>query len=417
MARMRIDAGRLAGRFERLGRIGRLPDGGYARFAYTAEEREARETVEGWMKEAGLETRLDPALNLYGRLPGRADGPVVLTGSHLDSVPHGGNFDGPAGVLCALEALQTLRDNGFVPEQPIEIVAFQGEEGSRFPIGLLGSAIISGAFDSDPAKVKGRDGLTLADALREAGGNPDRLGDARIAAGSVSHFVELHIEQSGILESKGLSCGCVTRIAAMKQFKGSVEGRADHAGAAPMELRRDALLAVSEFHLMLDQIVFQAHPTTRGTIGMIRGYPGATNIVAARAEFTLDVRDQDDARLEELVGRIQEALAEACRRRKAEGRLELQHASASVLCDARIKEAIAAAGEAAKIPVMAFPSGAVHDASNLSRVCPIGMIFVRSRDGISHSPDEYSSPEDLADGAQLLMETLVSLATRPGSRS
>lgn len=395
-----------------LGRIGRLADGGYARLAFTPEEKAATATVESWLKDAGLATRRDAAGNLFGRLPGHVEGPAILTGSHLDSVPHGGNFDGPAGVLCALEALQKLRENGVVPAQPIELVAFQGEEGSRFPAGLLGSSIVAGTFRESPEALRDRSGVSFADALREAGLDPARLAEARAEPGRYAAYVELHIEQARVLESKGLACGVVTAIAGMRQFHGTIHGRADHAGACPMELRRDALAAAAELALEVERAARESHPDTRATVGFVRPHPGAANVVAARVEFTLDVRDQEERRRDACVARIRGALEAIGARRGTTADLVEVHAASPVRCDPGIVAAIEAAAAEARIPVARLPSGAVHDASNMAQVCPVGMIFVRSRDGVSHSPTEYSSPEDLSAGAQILMGTLLRIADR-----
>lgn len=409
---LKINAKRLEERFEMLGKIGRLPDGGYARFAFTAEEKAATATVESWMRDAGLATRRDAAGNLFARLAGRGEGPPVLTGSHLDSVPHGGNYDGPAGVLCALEALQTLRENSVAPARPIEAVSFQGEEGSRFPAGLLGSSIVAGTFRGSPQALRDRAGITFAEALREAGLDPARLAEARAEPGRYAAFVELHIEQARVLESMGLACGAVTSIAGLRQFHGTIRGRADHAGACPMELRRDALAAAAELVLEVERAARESHPDTRATVGLVRPHPGAANVVAARAEFTLDVRDQEERRRDACVARIRSSLEAIAARRGVTAELVEVHAAPPVPCDPGIVAAVEAAAAEARIPIARLPSGAVHDASNLARICPVGMIFVRSRDGVSHSPAEYSSPEDLAAGAQLLLGTLFRLADR-----
>jgi allantoate deiminase len=364
------------------------------------------------MRDAGLATRRDAAGNLFGRLAARAEGPTLLTGSHLDSVPHGGNYDGPAGVLCAIEALQTLRENGVVPARPIEAVSFQGEEGSRFPAGLLGSSIVAGAFRESPQELRDRDGVTLADALRGAGLDPARLADARAEPGRYAAYVELHIEQARLLESKGLACGVVTAIAGMLQFHGSIHGRADHAGACPMDLRRDSLAAAAELVLEVERAARESHPDTRATVGLVHPHPGAANVVAGRTDFTLDIRDQDEGRRDACAARVRAALEGIAARRGLTAELAETHAAPPVPCATEIVAAIEAAAAEAGIAVTRLPSGAVHDASNLARLCPVGMIFVRSRDGVSHSPAEYSSPEDLAAGAQLLMGALRNLAGR-----
>lgn len=398
-------------RLHHLSQFGALPGGGITRFALGPEEAAATSAVAGWMAEAGLEVRRDAVGNLFGRLEGRRAGPPVLAGSHLDSVPSGGNYDGPAGVLTALEAVQSLREAGRVPELSIEVVSFIGEEGSRFPYGLMGSAFFAGRFPyGQMPAMKDRNGVTLTDALTEYGANPEEARRAAVAPGTYSAYVEVHIEQSGLLESERLPVGIVSGIAGMRQLKGIIRGRAEHAGACPMELRRDPMPAVAEVILEVERAARESGPTTRATVGFVQAQPGAANVIPAQVELSFDIRDLDADRRDACVERVKRFFADVCARRGLEGEILLQHTSVPIRCDDRIVAAMSEACGDLGLQPFQLPSGAVHDGANVAAICPVGMIFLRSRDGLSHNPQEFTSAEDLADGARLLAGTLWRLA-------
>jgi allantoate deiminase len=406
---MKVNVERVNERLAYLSQFGATPDGGITRYALSDAEKAATETVAGWMADAGLEVRRDSVGNLFGRLPGRDDGPSILTGSHLDSVPNGGNYDGPAGVLIALEVVQSMREQGLVPVRAIEVVSFIGEEGSRFPLGLMGSAFL--VEDVDLAEVIDRNGISLVDGLRTYGANPDGAPTARVKPGHYAGYIEVHIEQSGLLESKGLSVGIVSGIAGMRQLKGTIHGRAEHAGACPMDLRRDPLPAAAEVILAVEQAAKESGPTTRATVGFIQARPGAANVIPASVELTFDIRDLDAAKRDACVERVQSRFSAICAGRNLTGSMALQHTSTPVQCDAGVIAAMEAAMNRLGLPIFHLPSGAVHDGANMANVCPVGMIFLRSRDGLSHCPQEYTNPEDIGTGALVLAETLWRLAT------
>lgn len=408
---MQINAARLAERLAVLQQFGGTATGGLTRYALSPEEQAATATVAGWMQEAGLAVRRDAVGNLFGRLPGRRSGPAVLTGSHLDSVPNGGHYDGPAGVLGALEAVTSLQEQGLVPELPIEVVSFIGEEGSRFPWGLLGSSFMAGTFPYDRLDtLTDRQGVTLAQALDRYGARPAEARSAAVGPGTYSAYVEMHIEQSGLLESKGLPMGIVSGIAGMQQLRGVIQGRAEHAGACPMTLRLDPLPAAAEIILEAERAALESDPATRATVGFIQVQPGAANVIPAQVEMTFDVRDLNEQRRDACVERISRSFAEACRRRRLEGELQVQHISSPIQCDPAVIAAMRAAAQGLDLEPFELPSGAVHDGANLARICPVGMIFLRSRDGLSHTPLEHTSPADLAAGTALLAGTLWRLA-------
>lgn len=409
---MQINAARINQRLTYLSQFGATPEGGVKRPALSQEEQAATAAVARWMEEAGLQVRQDAAGNLFGRLLGRRQGPPVLSGSHLDSVPSGGNYDGPAGVLGALEAVESMREQGLVPELPVEVVSFIGEEGSRFPHGLLGSSFVAGTFAyAQAASLKDRDGIALPDALRNYSANPDALRTAAVAPGAYAAYVEMHIEQSGVLEARDLPVGIVSGIAGMHQWKGIIRGRAEHAGACPMDLRRDPLPAAAAIVLEAERAARESGPTTRATVGFIKATPGAANVIPASVELTFDVRDLDAARRDACNARIEAYFRAVCAERglSAETGLE-QHSAPPTVCDPAVIGASDAAALALGLQPFVLPSGAVHDTANMAAICPVGMIFLRSRDGLSHCPQEYTSPEDVAVGTQLLADTLWRLA-------
>lgn len=400
-----INAARLGARLDALRAHGAQPGGGVTRYAYSPAEQAATAAVAGWMREAGLEVRHDAVGNLFGRLPGRRPGPAVLTGSHLDSVPNGGHFDGPAGVLAALEAVQALREAGLEPELPVEVVSFIGEEGSRFPWGLLGSSFVAGTFPMErfDAMVD-RDGVPLRQAMAAYGADPGAAaaGAAAAAPGAYAAYLELHIEQAGALEAAGLPAGIVTGIAGMRQLRGRIVGRAEHAGACPMHLRRDALVAAAHLVGFAERVALESDPATRATVGMIAARPGAVNVIPGEAELSFDVRDLDAGRRDAAVARIRAEFEGICAARGLRGELVEEHVSPPVPCAPELIQILSEAAAAGGVPVMTLPSGAVHDGANMARLCPVAMIFVRSRDGISHSPAEFSTLEDIAAATRIL---------------
>jgi allantoate deiminase len=408
---LQINTERLNQRLAFLAQFGRTEDDGITRYALSSVEQAATNAVAAWMAEAGLQVRRDAVGNLFGRLGGKRLGPVILAGSHLDSVPNGGNYDGPAGVLTALEAVESMKEQGLVPELPIEVVSFIGEEGSRFPHGLLGSSFVAGTFERKGlSELVDRQGVSLAEALREYGADPDAVHSAAAQPGQFAAYVEVHIEQSGLLEAKALPVGIVSGVAGLRQLRCVVRGRAEHAGACPMALRLDPMPAAAEVILEVERAARESGPSTRATVGFIQARPGAANVIPAQVELSFDIRDLDGARRDACVDRVKRYVEEVCRRRGLTAAVTEQHASVPIRCDERIIAAMTQAIEGEGLVPFQLPSGAVHDAANIARLCPVGMLFLRSRDGLSHTPLEYTSPEDIAVGGRVLADTLWRLA-------
>jgi hydantoinase/carbamoylase family amidase len=386
--------------------------GGITREVYTPTYRAALERVEAWMREAGLEVRLDAIGNLFGRWEGSdPDAALVLTGSHVDTTLNAGRYDGVVGVLGAIEAVQLLRDAGTEPRRSIELVAWAGEE-PRFGTGCVGSRAAAARLErADLDRLRDRDGTTIAAALRAAGFDPDRLAEAAIDPGAVHALVELHIEQGAVLEHSGDAIGVVTAIAAPHDFRLTLRGAATHAGATPMRLRRDALAGAAEAMTALERIARESPSgTTVATVGVLRVRPGAINVVPGEVELDVDVRDSDlRAR-----ARVVDATLAAARAIAGRRGLELEVApiveDTPVACDARVVEAAEDAVRELGQPFRRMISGAYHDAMIMGLRVPIGMIFVPSGGGISHHPDEYTAPADIEAGVRVLAGTLARLA-------
>ena len=407
-----VDGGRLWERLGELAEIGRHEEGGVARLSFTPEERQAKELVASYMREAGLAVREDAAGNLFGRREGKNPGaPAVLVGSHVDSVMNGGDFDGPLGVLGGIEVLQTMQEEGVETERPVEVVAFTDEEGARFSLGMIGSRALTGTLSQEDLGHEDREGVSIAAAMREAGLDPAGVGGAARSPDSLAAYLELHIEQGKVLEGEGLPVGVVTGIAGPVWLRLSLSGEAGHAGTTPMGARRDALAAAAEV-VRIVEAEASATGSTVGTVGQIEARPGGINIIPGRVDLSLDLRDIDEAVRDRAEGRIRTRAEEACGRRGVGLEFgELQRLPPAP-CSEEIRASIAAACEGEGIRPFSLPSGAGHDGMHVAELCPMGMIFVRSRDGISHNPKEWSSREDCEAGCKVLYSTVLDLAIR-----
>jgi hydantoinase/carbamoylase family amidase len=362
------------------------------------------------MQEAGLETRVDAIGNLFGRTRAPT-GPVMLTGSHLDAVPNGGTFDGAAGAIAALEAVRTIVEGRVPLRRPLEVVGFVEEEG-RFT-GLLGSAVMTGRAPLERvANLRDSNGTSLAEALAAAGLDVFRVDEAIRQPSEIAAFVELHIEQGAVLEQAGIRIGVVTAIAGTHRLSVELVGRADHAGTTPMDARKDALLAAAEVVLAVRQIVTEAaRPTARATVGQLFVEPNVTSAVAERVRFVVDLRDVDAEARAQMAARVEPAIAAACAREGLEFSISNPMSATPGSTDPSIQEAITAASQCLEVPFLSLISGASHDAQNLAQVVPTGMIFVPSHAGRSHSPAEFTSFDDLTLGTDVLIHTLLQLAT------
>ena len=391
-----------------LARHGERPDGGVDRQALTPAEIEARAELVAWGRALGLDPCTDAAANLFLRLPGREpDLPPVLAGSHIDSQPTGGRFDGAYGVLAALEAVEAIRAAGLVPRRSIEVVAWTNEEACRFAPGMTGSELFTGVKTlPEVAGIRDADGVALGDALAAVLA-ADRDVPHRALGRPVAAFLEPHIEQGPVLEREGVTIGIVTGIQGTRRYRVRVLGEAAHAGTAERHERRDALMAAARMVTAIDRAA--ADPAdVKLTVGLFQVSPNAPSVVPAAVLFSVDLRHPDDAlvdRLDAEIRRLVEAERGPC---EVELR-QIQH-NPSVVFSRELAREIASISRELAISSRELASAAGHDARQLAAVCPTGMIFVPCRDGISHNPAEWAEPDDLTAGARVLADLLHRLS-------
>lgn len=402
---LRVDGARINVQLAALAEFGKNPQGGVSRVAYTEFDRQGREVVMGWMREAELSVSLDTAANVIGRRAGRDPGlkPIVL-GSHIDSVPEGGNYDGDVGVLSAIEVARTLAGAGVTLRHPLEVIIFQNEEG-----GTVGSRAMALGLSAGQLERTAQSGKTIRDGIRFLGGDPDRLETARRAKGDITAYVELHIEQGGTLDEARIPIGVVLGIVGIGHWDVTIQGFANHAGTTPMNRRQDALLVAVQCIQAVNRIVRSAPGTQVGTVGKLQVEPGAYNVIPGRVVFGLELRDLEATKIERIFGEIR---AE-CERLARSGGATISFSDSPVgtpaLSEPAIRRVIADAARGLRLVSRALPSMAGHDAQHMARLGPMGMIFIPSVGGISHSPREFSRPADIENGANVLLHTLLAL--------
>jgi len=399
-----IDPGRLERRSAELARIGGSGTS-VSRLGLTVDEQGARDLVGGWLATRAAQVRRDAAANLFARFPG--EGEAILVGSHLDSVPEGGRFDGALGVLCAVEAVESLVDAKLRLRRPIEVVAWADEEGARFGVGLFGSTAAFGRLPRGVGDRRDRDGVSIAEALRALGERGDPAA-ARRDPKELAAYMELHIEQGPRLETAGVPLAVVSDIVGIYHARVAIRGRADHAGATVMTERADALAAAAEIVLAVERIA-RGRPDSVGTVGEIAVRPGAKNVVPGECVFSLDLRAASDH--DGLVQEVLDVVTRIASSRGVEASVDDLARVPVTRLDAKIRDVLKRATKSVGVDAPELVSGAGHDAQNpaLSGV-PTGMIFVRSTGG-SHTPREFASIDDAALGAQALANALKELAT------
>jgi N-carbamoyl-L-amino-acid hydrolase len=393
----------------------------WTRRSFTPMFLKGRDYLARRFAEEGLETSIDAAGNLCGRWHGTApEAPVLMTGSHSDTVPSGGRFDGIAGVVAGLAAIRALRQSGFTPQHGIELVDFLAEEPSEWGLSCIGSRGMAGALDESHLTLTGPEGERLGDAIRRMGGEPEAIPASRRK--DVAAFIEIHIEQGPVLEAQDIPLGIVSGIAGIARVRLRIEGEAGHAGTVPMHMRADAGLAMSRLLLALRDAATIEAARGRGhftaTAGVIRFEPNGANVVPGAAEAILDIRAENDAAMDDYLAKVPSlaedcAAAERCRVTATE---RLSRTSATV-CDARLQETIRQAASAHELATCPLASGAGHDAAFLARIAPAAMIFVPSRGGISHAPEEWTDTEAIARAADVLALTLSTLDHQPPSEA
>jgi len=414
-APLRIDANRLRGELEALSVFGRPPGGtfadGVSRTAYSDADVEARRYVMDLMRGAGLAPRIDLAGNIFAvrtdARGGAAAARPILIGSHIDSVPNGGNFDGALGSLAAIGVVRAIAASGLATRHPVEVVVWAHEEGGTFPNGLNGSRAVAGqliAGEMDHVW----NGLRRADGVRRIGGDPDRIVDARRTPWFHA-YLELHIEQGGTLDRQRVPIGVVEGIVAISRFRAVIVGAANHAGTTPMADRQDALVAASELVLAIREEVTRLPGRQVGTVGRLDVTPNAANVIPGRVEAAIELRDLSAATLRALAEAIDRRAQEIAARTKTTITIDPVGGYAGAPAAASVMAAVERASDALALPHTRLPSGAGHDAQMMARLGPMGMIFVPSVGGISHSPKELTSWEDCARGADVLLGSVIEI--------
>lgn len=396
---------------EAMGKITATPGAGMTRFTYTEEHRLTRDYISNRMKEAGLSVFQDEAGNLFGRREGTdGDAPAIMAGSHFDSVKNGGIFDGPAGVVMGLEIARVLHEAGVKTRYPLEFAALIEEEGARFGGGLYGSRVMTGQVSREMLdQIKDRDGVSMAEAMRGFGLDPDRIADAVRPAGSLKAFIEMHIEQGPILENEGLEAGLVKTIVGIAQKEVEILGRADHAGTTPMEMRCNALTAASEAVLFLDGAARKAGGGTVGTVGRMEVYPGGTNIVPGRVFFTIDVRAAEMNRITTVTDAFGEFL-KSLEKRGVEVRVTDRITVAPVDMSPEIVALFDGEAKRRGYSRKVMQSGAGHDAMIMAGITETGLVFVPSKGGRSHCPEEWTDFDQIKKGVDIVLGAILSLA-------
>ncbi len=410
---LHINGDRLRARLERMSEFGRPSGGsfsdGVTRVGYSEADRAARAWLARLMREVGLDVRIDAAGNIIGRREGRFPGaPPILFGSHSDSVVAGGNFDGPLGVLAAVETVHSLDESGLATRHPLEVVVWTNEEGVAYGDGLCGSRAAVGELTAAELE-KVWNGFRKADAIRAMGGDPDRLAEARRAPGSIHAYLELHIEQGGLLEREGVPIGVVEGIVAIHRYECIVRGAANHAGTTPMAGRRDALLGASGLVQALHDVVLARQGRQVGTVGHLEVEPNAPNVIPGLVRLTVEMRDLSTVVLGEMAEQFRTLAADVATSTGTAIDIAPSCFHEPALSSPAVRSAIARSADRLGLAHLAMPSGAGHDAQIMARLAPMGMIFVPSAGGVSHSPRESTSWEDCARGADVLLGSLLAL--------
>jgi len=399
----RADADRIASHLEELSRIGDDPRGGFSRLVYTEPERRAHASFRRWLDEYGLQTSTDPVGNSFGVLPGSEKLPYLMSGSHLDSVYQGGNFDGAAGVVAAVEIARIFAEDGGL-RHPFRVVAFAGEEGARFGAPCIGSRLMTGAFSEDTLRqLTDRNDVTAWDAARSVGLKPEEAQRAQWDPTDVACFVEIHIEQGRVLEARDRQLGVVHTIGGSTRVELTFEGRADHSGATPMWLRRDALAAAAEFIQAVERRA-QRHATTVATVGTLQVQPGSLTTVPGRVVLGLDVRDIDSERQRELTETLLDDALRIASGREIQVTARQLSDQSPVVLHGSVQNVLAAAATRQGLSFISMASGASHDSAHLAKQVPTGMVFVPCREGISHAPEEHAEPAHLAQAVDVVVD-------------
>jgi N-carbamoyl-L-amino-acid hydrolase len=406
MDSLRVNSQRLEQHIAALAEFGRNAHGGLDRVAFSDADIQSRKYLVSLMKDAGLDVIVDEAGNIIGRRKGLASKlPPIMFGSHSDTVPDGGKYDGSLGVLGAIECVQVLQENNIQTKHPLEVVVFTDEEG-----GLAGSRAMTGTLTPDALEVVSHSKKTIRQGIIDIGGDPEKLDRVIRKAGDIKAFLEIHIEQGKILETKNIDIGVVEGIVGISWWNVTIEGFSNHAGTTPMDMRQDALLAASHLVIAVNRVVTSVPGSQVGTVGRIKAEPGAPNVIPGKVVMSLELRDLSGEKIQSLFEKIEKEAQTIAKR--TETKISFSSIDAMAIpapTDMRIRKYIDESAKELGLSTLFMPSGAGHDAQDMAKIAPTGMIFIPSVGGISHSPKEFSRPEDMANGVNVLLHTILKI--------
>jgi beta-ureidopropionase / N-carbamoyl-L-amino-acid hydrolase len=404
--KLEVNGERLHNKINQLAKIGSQPNGAIRRLAFSPEDIQARDLVQNWMLEAGMKTRIDTAGNLIGIYPGQIENaPTLATGSHIDTVPSGGKFDGVLGVLAGIEIVQTLRDNNTRLNHPIEVIVFADEEST-----MIGCQAIAGTvLLESPERYQTKIAEPIQTCLEKIGGNWQNLITAKRSRGDMAAFVELHVEQGMVLERMSKEIGIVEGVVGMRRMIVTIAGQANHAGTTPMHMRQDALVAAAKLVLAVQDIALKMPSQIVATVGYLSVTPNAINIVPGLVELSVDIRDLSLSCLNEMQHKLERVMTEIAEQTDTQISMKPLLSVEPTPAATQVQRAIETVCQEMGLPYCHLPSRAGHDALEVGRITDMGMIFVPSQAGVSHSEKEYTSPEQCTQGANVLLQTFIKL--------
>lgn len=402
---LRVDGTRLNATMEHMKTFGMSDTGGSSRVAFSAANRVALSYLSSLMLQSGLMPRIDVAGNLVGRREGKESGLApIVSGSHIDTVPNGGHYDGIVGVMSAIEVARSLHEAEVVLNHPLEIIVWTNEEG-----GKTGSRSFNGSVQDREFDLPSLGDKTIGDGLRYLGGKPEQLAENIRQPGDISSYVELHIEQGAILDRENISIGVVEGVVGIRRWNITIDGFANHAGTTPMDQRQDALYAAALLIAEIRQTITAVSGRQVGTVGRIQAFPGAPNVIPGSVTMSLEIRDLDMDKIDTLFERIRGSAMTLSEQTDTTIAFDQFYESPAAITDERIKHLIQDSADALGLSAMHMPSGAGHDSQSLAGIAPIGMIFVPSKDGISHAPGEFTSEQQITNGANVLLQTIIGM--------
>ncbi len=408
-----INLDRLVKDMDFINDITATPGHGSTRFSYSHEDQQVREYILKEIENLEMEAKIDGVGNIRAKYnPTNSDAPSIMIGSHIDTVPNGGRYDGLAGTISALEVIRTIAENKVEINKPIELIIFAEEEGSNFGSTTFGSKVLTGRLSKEEVKnASDSQGVSAYDVMKDFGLDVESIGENLLTADEVEAMIEIHIEQGNVLEKENKSVGIVTAISGMNTFTVTLNGVSNHAGTTPMIGRRDPLVGAAKIILAMEEFArTKVHETTVATVGKLHCFPAGSNVINNEVVFNVDIRDVNQKGIDKTSDYLKEIVAEVAKEHELEHSIKLVGSSKSVDLSEKVINALEENVKTREIPYKIMHSGAVHDAMMLTDLTDVGMLFVPSKDGISHNPEEYTSFEDIELGANVLLDTVITLA-------